>query len=112
MPDDESSLLTDLRHALQEQLQCLREGLLDQASEICSRTSELLSRLRKIGVASPAGKAELDACRRLHQQVNLALAQQQGEVKADLARVRPGQALVRAYGDCAARASGSLEVRR
>ncbi|MCE5279007.1 MAG: hypothetical protein ABFD92_05315 [Planctomycetaceae bacterium] len=109
---DESSLLADLRHALQEQLQCVREGLLDPASEICSRTNELLCRLGKIGVASSAGKAELAACRRLHQQVNLALSQQQGEVKAQLARVYPGKALVRAYGACGACASGSREVRR
>ncbi len=96
------SLLADLHQTLQEQLRCVQEGLLDQAAEACRKTEQLLNSLRRTGVAGLAGQAELNACRRLHEQVGVALAQQQGEVVAELARVRPGKVLLQAYGAGAA----------
>ncbi|MCE5326323.1 MAG: hypothetical protein LLG01_07885 [Planctomycetaceae bacterium] len=96
---DAPALLRDLGDTLREQLRCLREGLLDDAALHAQTAQQILDALQGAG---PVATSQLDPCRRLYEQLAMALNQQHHEVRSELARVRPGKALVRAYSACTA----------
>lgn len=94
---EETRLLVDLEKTLASQLAFISTGHLDSAADCTLHVQSLLTSLRSLPI-SPAGLAVLSRARAAHEQVALALRQQQAEVKAELTKLHSGKTLVRAYG--------------
>ncbi|MCY2931665.1 MAG: hypothetical protein NTV86_19665 [Planctomycetota bacterium] len=94
---EEARLLSALEKTLAAQLAALTTGRLDLASDHLLTVQSLLSSLRSLGL-TPSGRAALVRARRVHEEIVLALRQQQSEIKSDLAKLRSGKSLLRTYG--------------
>ncbi|MEI7837845.1 MAG: hypothetical protein WCK05_15700 [Planctomycetota bacterium] len=92
----EARLLVELECTLSAQLGAVTSDRLDQAAEHAQTVESLLKTLRAAGL-SPAGRSALARARRSHEQIALALRQQQAELKQDLARVRSGKTMLKTY---------------
>jgi hypothetical protein len=95
-PTDDASWFDALLAALLAQLDQAHRGDLDATAAAIVRANRLLEEARRRGpTLDPAARARLLAA---HREAALALAQQQEELVADLARLRRGRRTLHAYG--------------